>query len=154
MPVRTCNLIGQCATTFVTVSFNTIGGDIFGLPVQVRTSRDRYDLVTVRPNGLNYQVTHFPQTASQSALAIPAGSQDDGYDTGTDCLDNDGTPRDESTDSPTPDIPDGNPPDLPGPGGGGGGVGGDPPSGGGGGGGSWHCAATDSGVVCIHHPYQ
>lgn len=155
MQVRGCNTLGQCATTYVTVSFNTFGMDIMGIPFQARTSRDRYDLVTVRPNGVNYQVTHLPQTISQNPLAIPAGGQDDGYEPGTDCLDNDGTVRGESEESPTPNIPDGNPSTPPGPGSGGGpggGAGGG--GGGGGGGGSWRCSASATGVVCVRLPSQ
>lgn len=89
MPVRGCNTMGQCASTFVTVNFDTGGFELFGIPIQFRTGVHNYELVTARTNGANYEVTHFRQVVDQEGLPVPADTRDDGYEDG-DCLDNEG----------------------------------------------------------------
>lgn len=96
MPIRTCNLYGQCANTFVTVFFKTAGAGIsvgfLGIDLSIRTGRDRYVLVTHRPRGNNHDVTHMPEVVSQDELPVPLGSESDGHEVGA-CLANDGSER-------------------------------------------------------------
>lgn len=96
MAVRSCNPMGQCATTMVTVNFNILSLDLVGVPAGVRTSVHSYDLVTITSDGDNHQVTHFPQVTSQANLPVPVSDEDDGHESG-DCLDNDGDAEGEST---------------------------------------------------------
>ena len=93
--VRSCSMLGQCATTLILTTFDVIGTTIFGVPVQDRVGVSSWKLVTNLPDGSQHVRVYYPESVEKVEpfpIPSPPGA-DDGYEPGTDCLTNTGALR-------------------------------------------------------------
>jgi hypothetical protein len=92
MNVRSCNTIGQCATSTVITAFNVVGFSYMGMNVLKRLSIAHWEVHTQLPNGKSNVNRWLPSTAA-TGYPVPTSSADDGYTPGVDCLFNTGAVR-------------------------------------------------------------